>query len=58
MKRKLKWIRPELIVLSRGRPEENVLLGCKTMGIEGPQRPAGWGCRHPVHGPCLTQANS
>lgn len=28
------------------------------MGIEGPQRPAGWGCQHPVYGICLTQANS
>jgi hypothetical protein len=58
MKRKKVWIRPQLIVLSRGRPEENVLLGCKTLGMVGPQRPADWACRHPAHGLCLAQANS
>lgn len=25
-----KWIQPQLIVLGRGTPEENVLAGCKT----------------------------
>lgn len=25
-----KWIPPQLIVLGRGAPEENVLAGCKT----------------------------
>ncbi|MBU4405374.1 MAG: hypothetical protein L6428_03820 [Candidatus Aminicenantes bacterium] len=58
MKRKMKWIQPALIMLSRGRPEENVLLGCKTLGIESPQRPANWNCRPPMYGICLTQANS
>jgi hypothetical protein len=31
-----KWITPQLIVLGRGTPEENVLAGCKTSKISGP----------------------
>jgi hypothetical protein len=27
---KKRWIRPQLIVLGRGTPEENILAGCKT----------------------------
>lgn len=30
-----KWIPPQLIVLGRGTPEENVLGGCKTSQIAG-----------------------
>ena len=30
-----KWIRPQLIVLGRGTPEENVLRGCKTSKLTG-----------------------
>jgi hypothetical protein len=30
-----KWIQPQLIVLGRGTPEENVLAGCKTSKIAG-----------------------
>jgi hypothetical protein len=30
-----KWIRPQLIVLGRGTPEENVLAGCKTSKLTG-----------------------
>jgi hypothetical protein len=33
--RKEKWIRPRLIVLGRGTPEENVLAGCKTSKLAG-----------------------
>ena len=58
MENRKKWIRPELIVLGRGRPEENVLLGCKTMGLTGPQRPIQQACIHPVHGPCQAQSHS
>ncbi len=29
------WITPQLIVLSRGTPEENVLAGCKTSKLSG-----------------------
>jgi hypothetical protein len=28
-----KWIQPQLIVLGRGTPEENVLAGCKTLKL-------------------------
>jgi len=30
-----KWIQPQLIVLGRGTPEENVLAGCKTSKLTG-----------------------
>jgi hypothetical protein len=30
-----KWIPPQLIVLGRGTPEENVLGGCKTSRLTG-----------------------
>jgi len=30
-----KWTRPQLIVLGRGTPEENVLAGCKTTSLAG-----------------------
>jgi hypothetical protein len=30
MEDRKKWIQPQLIVLGRGTPEENVLAGCKT----------------------------
>lgn len=30
-----KWITPQLIVLGRGTPEENVLAGCKTSKLAG-----------------------
>jgi hypothetical protein len=58
MKVKIKWIRPRLIVLVRARFEENVLLACKGSFLAGPQRPGGWACTHPAHGPCQSQANS
>ena len=29
------WIAPQLIVLGRGTPEENVLAGCKTSKLTG-----------------------
>jgi len=34
--RKRAWVKPQLIVLVRGRPEENVLLGCKYISQAGP----------------------
>ncbi|MEW6333585.1 MAG: hypothetical protein AB1558_04905 [Thermodesulfobacteriota bacterium] len=30
-----KWIPPQLIVLGRGTPEENVLIGCKMSTLTG-----------------------
>ncbi len=58
MSEKKKWIRPQLILLVRARPEENVLLACKGSLFSGPQRPSNWACQHPAQGPCHTQANS
>jgi hypothetical protein len=58
MKEKKRWIRPQLILLSRARLGENVLLSCKGLAAAGPQRPAGWSCMHPGHGPCSSQGNS
>lgn len=37
---KKNWVKPELIVLIRGRPEENVLTGCK-FAASGPH--SAWG---------------
>ncbi|MDY7032095.1 MAG: hypothetical protein SVY10_09350 [Thermodesulfobacteriota bacterium] len=31
------WIKPKLVVLFRGRPEEAVLQSCKYNGMSGPQ---------------------
>lgn len=33
---KKKWVKPKLIVLVRGRPEEGVLYTCKRDGLTGP----------------------
>ena len=33
--KKEKWTQPQLIVLGRGTPEENVLAGCKTSKLAG-----------------------
>lgn len=30
------WVRPELVVVTRGTPEESVLTACKTAGVQGP----------------------
>lgn len=48
-KRKSKWAKPELIVLTRNRPEETVLSFCKTQGIH--TGPAGNNCRITGGGP-------
>ena len=54
------WIRPQLIVLGRGTPEENVLQACKTSKIGGPsttktmcKKKLGQACKSQVqHGFC------
>jgi hypothetical protein len=33
---KRQWSKPQLIVLGRGKPEENVLGACKIIGLTGP----------------------
>lgn len=53
---KFKWQRPELIVLRRGRPEENVLEACKYNaapdGTGGVQTAIGHGCQASKAGSC------
>jgi len=41
--RKMKkiWQKPKLIILSRGRPEESVLAGCKITTVGGPNNSKG-----------------
>lgn len=34
MKKKI-WERPQLVIIAKGRPEENVLLHCKAIGMTG-----------------------
>ena len=31
---KKRWVKPQLVVLVRGKPEESVLIACKTEGWE------------------------
>jgi hypothetical protein len=41
----LKWTTPQLIVLTKGTPEENVLTHCKYIGTDlGPENTAQLGC--------------
>jgi len=53
---KLKWQRPELIVLHRGRPEESVLEACKYNaapdGTGGIKTAIGHGCQASKAGSC------
>jgi hypothetical protein len=56
MEGKKQWVKPQLIVLGRGTPEENVLLSCKT-GIGGTQGPGTGNCA-PGGIPCLINAPS
>ena len=49
---KRKWKRPELVVLIKGRPEENVLFHCKAGEHKlGPNSTAGY-CKEP-EGACM-----
>jgi hypothetical protein len=38
------WRKPELVILVRHSPEENVLLGCKHPTAEGPPRAGSTKC--------------
>ena len=35
-KEKVKWTKPQLVVIGRGRPEESVLKACKEKIVDGP----------------------
>ena len=49
---KRKWKRPELIVLIKGRPEENVLFHCKAgINKDGPVHNASY-CKEDINGTC------
>lgn len=48
------WSRPQLIIITRNRSEEYVLLSCKGTGIVGPAWAAVHACSHHIHGDCST----
>ena len=49
MKTQYEWEKPKLIILGRGRPEEQVLLNCKRMEAAGS---GGSVCKPPRGGAC------
>lgn len=53
---KKSWETPQLIILARGNPEENVLLVCKAIGFTGvspyPQAQGQTACNYPEAGNC------
>jgi hypothetical protein len=50
---KLTWARPQLVSLYRGKPEENVLCGCKTAVTSGgPDYHNGSNCDKHASGHC------
>ncbi len=40
------WMKPQLIVLVRGKPEESVLGTCKNTATVGPQQGSNTHCEH------------
>lgn len=52
---KKKWARPKLIILTRGKPEEGVLAGCKDqfVPIGSSIQAERNGCMAFVYGPCM-----
>ena len=50
-KEKDQWIKPQLVVIGRGQPEESVLAVCKapSININGPGRP---NCKKSSNEPC------
>lgn len=60
---KKKWAKPKLIILTRGKPEESVLAGCKVnLGGGGPNNDAldcdTWDGSNSTCGECLWPATS
>ncbi|MFC1815829.1 hypothetical protein ACFL0M_07780 [Thermodesulfobacteriota bacterium] len=51
------WKKPELVVLYRGRPEEDVLLNCKRASQPGSPQSAVSGCEKLKKGVCNLQCN-
>ena len=58
--KKSTWTRPQLVVLGRGRPEENILVACKGKGGPGtPQGPDGFtACRTDGGPACRVDADT
>jgi hypothetical protein len=52
------WIKPELIVLVRGKPEEAVLQGCKNADVGGGNWVTNVGCTQPGCADCETGGTS
>ena len=54
------WETPQLIILARGMPEENVLKGCKAIGATvayEPEAVGQMGCDRAQEGNCATCPN-
>jgi hypothetical protein len=56
---KKKWITPQLIILGRGTPEENVLIGCKTSKLASANNTQKGCSKKSIAGQCIkTQCNT
>lgn len=51
---KQKWVKPELVVLVRGRPEEAILQGCRTDGSTATSGTTKAACTSRTSGACGT----
>lgn len=59
MKARVKqWTRPQLVILGRGKPEEMVLLVCKTASIGEPGPNKKIPCQDRTGNPCQSAAGS
>jgi hypothetical protein len=57
-KQKKQWTRPQLIVLDRGRPEENVLATCKNRTSDNIGPGLGGACVEVAGRPCNLEGQS
>ena len=53
MKEKKKWVKPELVVLVRRKPEEGIMTNCKQSGGNAAQKRYD-GCSNPVWRTCIS----
>jgi hypothetical protein len=59
--RKMSWVKPELVILVRNKPEETVLTACKRSGSNNPDGAVDGGCKgfDPVEcSPCNVVSDS
>lgn len=54
--KKPKWQKPKLIILTRGKPEERLLGGCKYQDMGGPVTGDTW-CINTIPGPSCESCN-